>query len=261
MRANLIKKELKEARLVFVVALIFLVFTAILIQVSYPIMKEISKQPIPKSPLLPGDLSQQLNLLTDYKYYVWSQWFPKNLLQALLIVALIFGASALAGEKSRKTWEFLLSKPFSRREVFLYNAKVRLLVLLILTLISSLIYYLVLGFFKTTTFSLWPGFLLGSLAVYALMAMVFSLGLLFSAFSSRPLYAGGFSFFVVLVFSILSSLLAKKLPAYLNLLPNLTAYEIFSSFNFPVISFLLAGFLAIALQLVALFFWEKQDLL
>lgn len=260
MRLNLIKKELKEVKLVILVSLAFLILTAFLIHFTYPLMKELTKQPIPESPFLPEDLSQQLSMLANYRVYIWSQWFPKNLLQVLMIVALILGASALAGEKSRKTWEFLLTKPFSRREIFWYKVKTRLAVIFSLSFLSSAFYFLILGVFKSSVFSLWRGFFLASLAVFGLVALVFSLAVLFSAFSSRPLYAGGFAFFVVLLFSILSPLIEKKIPDYLRI-SSLTTYQVFLSSDFPLRVFLIVLLIAMIFQIAAMFFWEKQDLI
>lgn len=259
MKTNLIRKELKEIKLVLVVSLAFLVFTAFLIQFTYPLMKELTRQPIPESPFIPKDLSQQLLTLSNYRVYIWSQWFPKNLIQVLVIVALILGASALAGEKSRKTWEFLLARPFSRKEVFLYKVMSRLTATFGLSFFSTTFYWLILGAFKPSVFSLWPGFLLANLAVFSLAALVFSVALFFSAFSNRPLYAGGFSFFVILLFSVISPLVEKKLPDYLRV-SSLTAYRIFSNFDFPFRIFLIVLLLAVVFQVAALLFWEKQDL-
>ena len=261
MKFNLIKKELRESQLAILVALIFLILTAFVIQLTYPMMKELAKQPLPESPFLPKNLSREISALTNYRVYIWSQWFPKNLVQVLILVALILGASALAGEKSRKTWEFLLSRPFSRREVYFYKVKIRLAAIFALSLISSLIYLLILGSFKPSVFSLWPGFLLSSLTVFSLAAVVLSLATLFSAFSSRPLYAGGFAFLLIILFSIISPLIEKKLPDYLRLFSSLTSCRTFSTFDFPWRSFLVALLLALFFQIGALLFWEKQDLL
>lgn len=259
MRLNLIKKELKEIKLVIIVSLAFLILTAFLIQFTYPLMKELTKEPIPEGPLLPKDLSQQLSTLANYRVYIWSQWFPKNLLQVLMIVALILGASALAGEKSRKTWEFLLTKPFSRREVFWYKVKARLTAIFGLSFLSSSLYLLILGIFNSSVFSLWRGFFLANLAVFSLIALAFSLTVLISAFSSRPLYAGGFAFFIILLLSIISPLVEKKLPDYLRI-SSLTAYQVFSTSDFPLQIFLVVLLLALVFQIAAMFFWEKQDL-
>jgi len=60
------------------------------------------------SPLIADELQR---ILADYNYYLWSQWQPKNLLQFGTILALVLAAPAVAGELSRGSMDYLLSRP------------------------------------------------------------------------------------------------------------------------------------------------------
>ncbi|TDA68839.1 MAG: hypothetical protein D9V47_06905 [Clostridia bacterium] len=55
--------------------------------------------------------------VADYHLYLWANWYGKNLLQFMLVFALIFGAPALAGEAASGSMGFTLSLPFARRQV------------------------------------------------------------------------------------------------------------------------------------------------
>lgn len=67
---------------------------------------------------LPGSLRQALDVqLHNYTLFIWGNWYGKNLLQYMLLFAVIFGAPSLASEAAIGSMGYTLSRPFSRGQV------------------------------------------------------------------------------------------------------------------------------------------------
>ncbi len=93
---------------------------------------------------MPEAVRQQLGQgLGDYATYAWGQWFAKNAPMILGALAAFLGGGLIAGEVSKGTIFFLLSKPVSRTRVLLTKYGVAAGVLLVASLVSGLGMYLV----------------------------------------------------------------------------------------------------------------------
>lgn len=67
---------------------------------------------------LPGGLRQALDAqLQNYTLFLWSNWYGKNLLQYMLVFALIFGAPSIASEAATGSIGYTLSRPLSRKQI------------------------------------------------------------------------------------------------------------------------------------------------
>lgn len=102
---------------------------------------------------MPQDLFQMLQeysfsrsflvLFDDYLTYIYSQWNGKNLIQIGSLMAIIMAALQFAGERSKKTMSFFLSRPFNRREGFLGKVLAGTLFLISLFGITTILLYFV----------------------------------------------------------------------------------------------------------------------
>jgi len=131
---NLIRKELLQMRWILIVGLIFGLALAVIIVVTFHYMEQVVAE-------IPPDLMELfaqyevtrelLFIFGDYSDYVWSQWNAKNLYQAGALLAIIMAASQFAGEVSRRTIGFYLSRPVTRREGFLAKVTAGMIMLLL----------------------------------------------------------------------------------------------------------------------------------
>ena len=113
------RKELREGRWKFAVAAVVLVAVGVSVPLVYNLLGDVlgelledTSVPDILKQLLPPDLLQM-------DVYLWSNWHGKNLYQILVIVAIIFGSGAVAGEFGRGTAPYLFSRPIRRRSVVL----------------------------------------------------------------------------------------------------------------------------------------------
>lgn len=81
--------------------------------------------------LLPGPLA-------SFNAFVWAQWFQVNAPLMLALGAVILGSGLIAGEVSKGTIFFLLSKPVSRERILLTKYGVSMGILFAVTLTASI---------------------------------------------------------------------------------------------------------------------------
>jgi len=132
--SNLIRKELLQMRWILIVGLIFGLALAVIIVVTFHYMEQVVAE-------IPPDLMELLAryevtrellfIFGDYSDYVWSQWNAKNLYQAGALLSIIMAASQFAGEVSRRTIGFYLSRPVTRREGFAAKVAAGMIMLLL----------------------------------------------------------------------------------------------------------------------------------
>ncbi len=119
----LIKKELKENLTKFIIMFLVMFGTAFfLIPYGYNMISQIPSE-LFNNPAVPGWLTDQLNaMLPNLKYidfYIFSQWFGKNLLQFAIFFGIIMSIGTIAGETERKSSIFLFSRPVTRKTILL----------------------------------------------------------------------------------------------------------------------------------------------
>lgn len=133
-------KSWLETRWRFLIGLAVLVCAAAGIVLAYPRVKELM-------PLVPSDGSSELArqireaaaLASDYRGYVWSQWFAQELGRAWTLFAVLLGTGGLVSQAARGGALFTLSLPVSRGRLVAVRAATCLIELGVLALVPSLV--------------------------------------------------------------------------------------------------------------------------
>ena len=136
---TLIKKEIKENLLKFIVELAILVLIAVsLVPYGFRMMKNLAPLlgNLPHSWLY-GGANAILPKLGNLNFYIVSQWFGKNLFEFAIFFGVINSIGAVAGETERKTAIFLFSRPISRTRILFVKYTVILSATLIPVLLST----------------------------------------------------------------------------------------------------------------------------
>lgn len=203
--AKLIWKEWKESKITFLVGSAFLVLLALILPSTFEFIQKLLKEALEMTSL---PQAYQMALI-DYDYFIWSQWFPKNLVQVGVVIAIILGATAIASEMGT-TFEFLLSKPVSKLKIFFSKVLARSGLIFLITFLSTATLFLV-AWLKEPSFSKHvSGLLLATLATYILILLSFALALFFSTLTGRSMMAGLLAFLTVVVLSLAESLLKER---------------------------------------------------
>lgn len=132
-------KSWLETRWRFLIGLAVLLCTAAGIVLSYPRVKEL----IALVPSPGGELAREIRaaaeLSRDYRGYVWSQWFGRNLLHIWTLLAVLLGTGGLVTQSARGGALFTLSLPVSRRRLVAIRAGTGLVELAALALVPTLL--------------------------------------------------------------------------------------------------------------------------
>jgi hypothetical protein len=134
-------KSWMETRWRFLIGLVLLMLSAASTVLTYP-------QVVKLLPLVPKlDLSGQIGqrvtesieLARDYRGYVWSQWFLKNMPQMWALFAVLLGTGGLLSQTSGGGTLFTLSLPASRNRLLGVRATTGLTELMVLAFVPSLL--------------------------------------------------------------------------------------------------------------------------
>ena len=135
--AALLRKEWREARWRLVVATVLLAATGASLGPLFDVLGDYMG--LLGQLRLPGWIMDTMaHQMANYLVYLWSNWYGKNLLQLVAILAAIYGAGLVAGEVARRTSAVLFSRPVSRGQVLLAKYLVNLLVLALAALAGTL---------------------------------------------------------------------------------------------------------------------------
>jgi len=120
---SLIKKELKENFTKFIVMFAVIFGTAFfLIPYGYNMLSQFPSELL-NNPAVPKGLMNQLGAmlpnLKEINFYIFSQWFGKNLWELALFFSIIISIGAIAGETERKSCIYLFSRPVTRGSILL----------------------------------------------------------------------------------------------------------------------------------------------
>src|SRR6476469_4930506 len=127
----MVAKELIEGRWRFIIGGAVTLLIAVLVSASYDLVRSMLASA--NTSTLPAVFQQQiLQGLGNYDSFTWGQWFGKN--GQMILGAL---AAFLAGEVSKGTIYFLLSKPVSRERVLLTKYMVTATAFLATTALGS----------------------------------------------------------------------------------------------------------------------------
>jgi ABC-type transport system involved in multi-copper enzyme maturation permease subunit len=194
-RKGIWKKELRAGRWKFIAGLPILVLTA----VSIPLVFEYTLRFMDSAPV-PEFARGQVALLKDFRFFVWSQWFGKNLTQMGTIIAIIFGAGIVSSEVTRRTIQFLLVKPVRREEIFTVKYIVNLASIALITVIASFSLYITLAASNQT----YPAVHLIEQTVLAVagLSVVYSIAVYFSTIFDQAMRSALASIFAVFLLYI-----------------------------------------------------------
>jgi len=130
-----------ETRWRFLIGLVVLMCSAAGTVLAYPqMLKLIASMPEVD---MGGEIGRQVResvaLARDYRGYVWSQWFLKNMSQQWVLFATLLGTGGLLSQASGGGTLFTLSLPASRNRLLGVRAATGLAELLVLALAPSLL--------------------------------------------------------------------------------------------------------------------------
>jgi ABC-type transport system involved in multi-copper enzyme maturation permease subunit len=86
-----------------------------------------------------GKFNEIVEVMKDFNHYAWSQWFPKNLLQIWVLMAVLIGVGGIVTESSRGNAIYMLSLPVTRRRLHLTRVLAGLSEVFLLALVPSLL--------------------------------------------------------------------------------------------------------------------------
>lgn len=176
------KKEISAGRIKLLVGLAVLAIAALVVALTYDIVNKYVGMG-----QVPDFARDQVKLLKDYKFFIWTQWFGKNLMQSGVILAVAFGAGVISTEISRQTMHFLLAKPIRRSSIFTAKYVVNYIILTLSVIISTMVLYI--GVIATGhSYSLLQ-LMEGAVIAVAGLGVVFSIASCFSAVFDRTLTA------------------------------------------------------------------------
>lgn len=193
---------------------------------------------------------EMIGRLADYQALVHSNWFGQNVLQMGTIFAAILGCSAIAGETSKRTIEFLLTKPISRFRVLAIKMAVGVSTIGALVVVASALIYpasVILGYSVSLT-----SLLLASLLSWMGLAVMFALAIFFSAIFDDAIKAAAVTLIIALVLAIPGWFESISRFSIYNHMQN---FESFQSGTLPWadVAFLVAAFVALTGATYALF--------
>lgn len=132
---NLIRKELFHMRWIIIIGLLLAAGTAVITVITFHYTGQIVED-IPEDLmeyLLQFEVTREmLYIFSDYSMYLWSQWNAKNLLQLASLFAIIIASAQFAGEISKGTISFYLTRPVTRVGAYIGKISSGLLIMLII---------------------------------------------------------------------------------------------------------------------------------
>lgn len=134
-------KSWLETRWRFLIGLGLGVCSAAAVVLLYP--KVIAVLPLEPARDSDGELARRLRasavLIHDYRGYIWSQWFAKQLSHAWTLFAVLLGTGGLVAQTARGGGLFTLSLPVSRQRLLAIRTATALAELAALAVIPSLV--------------------------------------------------------------------------------------------------------------------------
>lgn len=246
---GLLRKEISAGKFKFAIGLVIMVIIA----ATLPVLQSYTVKLMQSAPV-PEFARQQAELLKDYRYWVWSQWFGKNLIQMGSILAVIFGAGMISSEVSARTVYFLLAQPIRRQNAFAVKYAVNLAYLMLTALLSTAALYIavVAGGKQYPVAGLAQQLIMGA----AGLAVVFSIAAFCSTLYDRTMKSA--------MFSALAALLLSA-PGYFPSLARFSVYyqmagaQIYEGKGFPFVGFAVLAAVSIILYVLGRDRIAKRD--
>lgn len=138
------------------------------------------------------------------------------------IYAIVLSSNILLKEEYNKTAEYLLTRPLSRREIFLSKFYVLAINILVLNIITALAGFICLELVKNEPYS-FRAFLILSLYTFLLNFLFGATGLFLSTFIKRPKPVTTFCIGLVLIFYFIYTI--SKIPAGIEKIGYLSPFR------------------------------------
>lgn len=243
------KKEVYAAKFKFFTGFLVLAVLAVGIPLLYDITVRLVENLSP-----PDFLKGQEVFLKDYRLYIWSQWFGKNLYQFGSVMAAIFGAGIISSEVSRKTMQFLLAKPIRREDVFTVKFIVNFAALALTVLASTIVLYITV----VATGHKVPVVEMAQNIIMALagMAVIYSIAVYFSTVFDRTLKSA-----IVTGIIAMSLFVPGFFPGlhYYSVYYHMTGYDIALGKGFPLIPLAVLIIITAAFYMLGRNRFKKRD--
>lgn len=189
--ANIIRKELYQLRWLIIVGLLIGVGLAVLIGSTFYYLDQIIEE-------IPSELLELLSqyevtrellfIFGDYSSYVWSQWNAKNLYQFGALFVIFIASFQFAGEVSKHTIGYYLTRPISRKEGYLAKIASGLIILVIIISGSTVFIWVASSLMGQTAD--WGRFVAATLISLTWLITYYLLAAIISTLNREPLAAG-----------------------------------------------------------------------
>ncbi len=198
--SNVILKEFRHLRWIIIIGFISFLAIAILSVFAFDFLGGLVQQ-VPRELIEEIEIARSfMELFDDYDYYIWSQWNAKNLYQLGTLLVIIISASQFAGENSKKTMAFLLTRPVGRLKVFAGKISAGLLILLVIFATGTMCLW-ILSFIFAGNFAIARIFI-ASFLTFLWLALYYILGVMISILTEEPVPAGVITAVVGVILSI-----------------------------------------------------------
>jgi ABC-2 type transport system permease protein len=197
MNGVLIAKEIRESRWKLMMGMAVFSLLAGVIPLMYGLIIDMISYIPPGFSGLMG-----VDLLDNYSLYLWSQWHAKSLYQLGTLLAVLLGMSAVAGEVNSHTISFLLTRPVSRKAVYINKIAAGIIIMAVVVIVSTGIMILISIFSSDQVIEV------GRLAVATLIAfiglvLIYVFSVFFSTLINEPVRAGGITVLLLLGVSVM----------------------------------------------------------
>lgn len=207
MNTALIRKELRETRWKLSLGVLLLSILAAALPIIYEtimaMLAEITAEMGWLANLLPPAI------LENFSAYLWSQWHGKNLYQVGTLLAVLYGMNTVAGEVSGNTMTFLLTRPLSRKAVYLSKVVSGIISLTLIVGVSTGVMLTVAVIFTAHSVDVARLLTVTSITLLGIL-VVYALAVLLSSLIDEPVKAGGMTALILFLFSILGWLPAAR---------------------------------------------------
>lgn len=194
MIVDFVFKEFRQNRWKVIIITAILIILALVLPLSYNLLHKTMLE-------FAGEAELEVNgvsLFENNDVYLWHSWGGENLYSIGIIAALLLGVYAVAGEVKKGTIDFLLSRPISRRKLFMMKVTSGLGLLFFILLLPTIL-LLITARFKLGEISIGLH-LVNMLIVFSGLSVVYLLGVLLSVIFPHPLKAAGISSLLLVIY-------------------------------------------------------------
>ncbi|MEW6621972.1 MAG: ABC transporter permease subunit [Bacillota bacterium] len=188
---NLLAKELRQLRWIAIIGLLLSAGLAVVMVAAFRYVTQIVDELPPElfEILARYDAAREfMTIFGNYSLYVWSQWNAKNLYQFGSMMVIIIAAVQFAGEVSKKTMGFYLTRPITRNQGFLAKCAAAALLLLVVVCGGIFFIWLISHFLGYSVE--WGRLVVATVVTFTWLMVFYLLSAIISILSREPVPAG-----------------------------------------------------------------------